>query len=368
MMGKLSCIDDAITLSEKYGMPLSEILFCELNRVGIYLESGRVPVSFRARFLCDEIFSPKPPMYFAVSVKEKRQTNFSIGLDDNLRLGPVVLGRTCCLEIDTCDCSYFRKNKKILNLNSNQRGQCGGCIFCIHNYDLYDERVLKDKQKIRGREAIQQFLENKIMARNGLRDLGNLEQIAVVTGLFGNEKTVVQHICDIREVAGNLGFTGTIFFLGFELMSEDALKQLGQFGPISICHSIDCFTKRKERLVGRKAKLTLESIIESMEKSLELSMEITFSLIVGLDSLEDLTTNIYKIRQFVNRFPIINIYQTQHESQKNIMIPEAKDIEFFLAARKLFESAFYSMRLKPNNWENYRSLWYHYFADIYIPE
>ena len=143
-METIEIIEDAELISASFNIPISEVVFIELNRMEVWLSKSQVPVSFRARFLCNDKFSKKPSFYFAVPVKNKGETRFYINEDNCLMLASYNLGEVTALEIDTCDCSYFRRNKMVLNLNSNQRGNCSGCAYCVHNYPIYDNRVLKD--------------------------------------------------------------------------------------------------------------------------------------------------------------------------------------------------------------------------------
>lgn len=367
-MKRIETIQDAELVSANRNIPLSEVVFIELNRTGVWLPKDQVPIGFRARFLCNDRFSSKPPFYFAVPIKKMEETRFLVDPDDHLMFGSYELESVTELEIDTCDCSYFRKGKKVLNLNSNQRGNCKGCAFCIHNYPIYDERVLKDKQRISGKEALRGFFETEIIARNGWNDLSGLEQIAIVTGLFPDEKSIVQHIGDVRQVASELGFNGPIFFLGSELRSLPALREVNNYGPFSFCYALDCLTDREQRLTRRKKNYSVSQIIQTLEWAMACSFETTFSYIVGLDSIEVILKYMDELRNRVNRFPIVNIYQTQHPLQEKIMAPEAHNLDYYLQARKVFEATFSKNGPKPRNWENYRSLWYHYFNGEYIPE
>lgn len=368
LIKSVGSIEDATMASEIFGIPMPEVVFCEMNRTGVSLELHQVPVKFRVRFLCDEIFSNKSPMFFALPVKNSRQTKFRVDKNSSLFFNHSCIGDTTNVELDTCDCSYFRKNKRVLNLNSNRRGDCFGCTFCIHNYTLYDNRVLKDDRKIIDKDSLKNFLEKEIMPKNGFPDLGCLEQIAIVTGLFGQEDLAVKHIVNVRKVAEALGFRGTIFYLGCELLSKKSFEILKDYQPISLCYSIDCFDHREEFMVHKKGKITLINIAQALGYALNRGFEATFSYIVGLDSLESMAKNVEFFSRYVNRFPIVNIYQTQHSQQRKNMTPEATHLEYFLKARKLFEQAFAGRGLYPRNWENYRSLWYHKFNSVDLLE
>ncbi|UZE93077.1 MAG: radical SAM protein [Candidatus Nealsonbacteria bacterium] len=362
-MIRIENMEEAKRVSLNYGIPISEVLFCEFNRTGVWLELSQVPITHRVRFVCNDIFSDKS-MYFALPVRERDETRFMVDKYGRLMFNSIILGNTSYLDEDTCDCSYFRKNKKVLNLNSHRRGECHGCVFCIHSYDI---TVLSDREEIIKKPKIREFFRT-ILEKNKFKDFSHFEQIAVVTGLFSNEKSVVQHIADVREVAGELNFSGTIFYLGCELTSRSALDEVKNYGPFSLCYSLDCLTQRTRRLTVRKRDVSVSSILQILEYASKLGLETTFSYIVGLDPIEDLFKGISELSQFVNRFPIVNIYQTQHRLQKKIMTPEADNLDYYLTARQIFESIFSQRGLRPHNWENYRSLWYHYFGDEYIPE
>jgi len=367
-MKTIEAIEDAELISISFNIPISEVVFIELNRTGVWLSKRQVPVNFRARFLCDDKFSKKPPLYFAVPVKNKTETAFSVNENDQLTLGSHVLGDVSDLEIDTCDCSYFRKNKTILNLNSNRRGNCSGCAYCVHNYPIYDDRVLKDRQRLSGKSSIREFLKNEIIAKNKFVNLAHLDQIAIVTGIFSGEKAVVKHISDVREVASEFEFQGSIFFLGSELRSKSALAEVKKYGPFSLCYAVDCFTDRNFRLTKKKRNYSISQIIQTLSWACESGFETTFAYIVGLDPLKDIFEWVNKLQHDINRFPIVNTYQIQHPDQKKIITPEANKLDYFLKARKVFESIFLPTLLRPRNWENYRSLWTHWFGNEFLIE
>ena len=362
-MTRIEKIEEIERVSLSYGIPISEVLFCEFNRTGVWLELSQVPITHRVRFVCNDIFSEKST-YFALPVRKRSETRFMVDKYGRLMFGSVILGNTSYLEEDTCDCSYFRKDKKILNLNSHRRGECHGCVFCIHSYDI---TILNDREEIIGEKKIREFLKS-FLKKNGFKDFSHFEQIAVVTGLFGSEKSAVRHIADIRKVAGELNFSGSIFYLGCELTSKSALDEVKNYGPFSLCYSLDCFTQRARRLALNKKDVSIPSIIKILEYADKIGLEVTFSYVVGLDLIEDLFKGVNEISQFVNRFPIVNIYQTQHSSQRRIMAPGAQSLDYYLRTRKFFEDVFVRSKLRPHNWENYRSLWYHYFGDEHLSE
>lgn len=360
-------VAEFVSLSERYSVPLPETVFCELNRTGVWIADGVVPVNYRARFLCDEAFSPKPPMYFAVPVRGGGNSQFFIDSAGALRFSDLHLGQTSEVETDTCDCSYFRKGRRVLNLNSNRRGECHGCRYCIHHYPLYDETVLKDTTRLESEAQIEGFLR-EVIANQGWTDLSSLEQIAVVTGLFPSEEAATGHIVTVCQIARDLGFSGETFFLGSEIKSVQALETLQPCRPLSFAYAVDCFTQRRQRLGRHKAKTTLEEIEATLRASCDMGYRTTYAYVAGLDPLDDTRRWAERLAPIVSRFPIVNIYQMQTPEQEEALATGADELSYYLAARQIFEDIFLPTRLRPSNWENYRSPWYHYFGDMYLPE
>ena len=62
-------------LSEKYNLPISEILQIDMNRSGVYLPNNEVRVNFRVRFKGK--FNGDYETWYALPVREKEDTNFS---------------------------------------------------------------------------------------------------------------------------------------------------------------------------------------------------------------------------------------------------------------------------------------------------
>jgi len=146
------------------------------------------------------------------------------------------------------------------------------------------------------------------------------------------------------------------------------LTEVKKYQPFSLCYAIDCFTDRNRRLARRKSNYSIPQIIQTLSWALENGFETTFAYIVGIDPLKDVFEWVARLRQYVNRFPIVNIYQIQHPDQKRIMTPEAYNLDYFLKARRIFESIFIQTSLRPHNWENYRSLWTHWFGNEFLIE
>lgn len=344
-------------LSDKYDIPVEEIRYIDLNRTGLYLPKGEIPISFRARFLTSVTsFGKSRDTYFALPVRTKEDTNYSIFLDDTLRFNEDIIGPTKELELDTCDMSYSR-GPNLLNLNSRRRGNCGGCQACVHNYKkLYDERVLKDTESLISKEDIKYFFD-KLEEDFGY-NVNKLKQIAVVTGLFGSEEAVVEHMSFIYDVVKERDFNGELLYFGCEVNSKEALKKLSRLGNFALIYAIDNFTQRDKILNKTKSNITLEDAEKTMKSAKDFDMEVTYAYIAGIDPLDSMMNETEKLKKAITRFPVINIYQVQHPNQIRIMNSEAKKLDYYTQARKNIEEIFSDTDMKPRTWENYRPLWY----------
>ena len=350
-------------LSSKYEVPIKEIERIDFNRSGVCLPSNEVKVGFRVRFISLELEQENKSTWFALPVKRQEDTNF---FADNgyLHFQDEVLEHVGPLMLDTCDVSYQR-GPKLLNLNSRSRSNCGGCKACVHNYkDLYDKTVLKDQQRLVSKEDITVFFENK--EKDDL-EIANLKQIAVVTGLFGSELAVVEHMKLVSEVAKEKGFKGELMYFGCEVNSEVALSELANLGNFSLIYAIDNFTKRDEILAKKKSSITLSVAKNTLSLAKQKGIETSFAYIAGIDSLSEMKKGFQTLKNSITRFPVVNIYQIQTPGQLAVIDSEAKKLEYYVKTRKIIEEVFGDTNLQPRRWENYRPLWYEVYKDKPLP-
>jgi hypothetical protein len=349
--------DAYAALSSRFHLPPSEIRYIDLNRTGVYLPNNEVRTGFRARILTEINTLEKRITYFALPVREKGDTSF-MASESGLSFKEDILGEIFKIELDTCDTSYMRGPDK-LNLNSQRRGNCRGCDFCVHNYDdLYDSSVIKDSTALNSKKQISNFFEG--LEKKGV-ETSKLSQIAVVTGLFHSEERVVEHLQRIKEVVSTLGFEGELLYFGCEVNSPEALRSLSQLGNMTLIYAVDAFTKRNQLMNPEKTRLDLEHIRGVLGYARGLGIKTTYAYVAGIDDLETIARKAEKFMECINRFPVINVYQIQTPGQMSIIRPEAKELDYYLWARLLFEEVFRNSELKPRRWENYRSLWYDFF-------
>lgn len=349
-------------LSGEYGIPVSEIRYIDFNRSGVCLPNKEVRIGYRARFIAT-IGLDYTPTWFALPVRGEGDSYFSAS-DGYLRFQNDVFASIGQIFLDTCDISYQR-GPHLLNLNSRSRGNCSGCTACVHNYkDLYDETVLKDRQRLTTRKDIEAFFDQK--EASGL-DIASLQQIAVVTGLFGQETAVIEHMKMIAETVKPRGFTGEFMYFGCEVNSEEALRQLSQLGEFVLIYAIDNFTRREELLARRKSLISIYTARDTLDKAHKYGIATAFAYIAGIDSLPEMEKGFKALKGSISRFPVVNIFQVQTSGQLSAMDSEAKKLEYYVKARTTLERVLTETGLTPRRWENYRPLWYEIYNGQQLP-
>jgi hypothetical protein len=341
-------------LSRRFTLPSPEIRYIDFNRTGVFLKDNQVRVGFRARFLTN--LPNNKTIYFAVPVRSQDDTNFMI-VGREIKFNDQILGYTDRVELDTCDMSYMRGSTR-LNLNSRKRSACGGCRACIHNYrNFYDSSVIHDTDALITYDQLRNFFYNQ--EQQGL-DISSLEQIAVVTGLFGGENRIVEHMTIIRDIVEPKGFRGELLYFGCEVNTLPALQKLKSLGNFTLVYAIDNFSKR-DRILNPVKSRSLEEIMETMDLAKNCGLNVTYSYIAGIDSINVIEEVAPKLVPYVARFPIVNVYQVQTQGQIDTMDSYAKSLEYYLYVRLIFERLFGSTNMRPRRWENYRPLWYDEF-------
>lgn len=343
-------------LAFKYGVSPQEVGLIDFNRTGVRLDDNDVRVGFRTRFN-GTLFYNNDLSWFALPVRNSSDSNFHIR-NGKVYFKDFQIGIIDRPVLDTCDTSYQR-GRRLLNLNSRSRSNCVGCKACVHNdKSFYDNTVIKDKHELRTRQDIDDFFYEKERLGMNIKDL---EQIAVVTGLFRDENEALEHLCDVYNVATEHKFSGELMYFGCQLMSAAALRDFSKLGKTAIIFAIDNFTNRRENLSKAKSSLSLEDFYVSMSVAKSLGIETTFAYIAGVDDLFAISENFAYFFNVCTRFPVVNIFQIQTDLQAQALFDGAKNLEYYLQARRAIESAFFNSNMRPRRWENYRPLWYREF-------
>lgn len=351
-------MEDWQSLAEKYQMEPEEIGLIDFNRSGLHLPDGEVRTNFRVRFT-GTINYKDDESWFALPVRRPEDTMFS-ARNGGLFFDDRLIGITGPMILDTCDTSYQR-GPHLLNLNSRSRSNCAGCRACVHNdKTLYDGTVIKDQNELLTKDDLEKFFDDK--QAEGL-DMNNLQQIAVVTGLFKNEDEVVEHMQQINEVVRPRGFNGELMYFGCQVNSGQALSQLAQLGDFSLIYAVDNFTNRDKFLAPFKAGISLQQAHDTMSRAKDMGIHTSFAYIAGIDDLDSMETGMQYFMEASTRFPVVNIFHVQTRVQGKVMNEEAKHLEYYVRARKVIESVFKGTDMRPRRWENYRPLWYRTFDD-----
>ena len=157
----------------------------------------------------------------------------------------------------------------------------------------------------------------------------------------------------------DLGFKGSIRYIGSQLRSVEAFRAIRNNIPnFSLLLSVECFSKRHELMREEKASLSMKDIKQLLSLSIEYGFITSYLYILGLEPLSEFKEGLNFLKDSVNRFPIFQILQNYTVEQEIYRVHEAKNIRFYLEARKQIEFCFHNKNLYPHSWENYRSLFY----------
>lgn len=337
----------AKNLASQYGIPIEDVILIALNRYGIIADVEDKRIRFKIKLdSTDEVF------YFAICVNTY-PSPFQLIKGSELFLNDEKIGYIFDIEKDTCDSTYFRRNKTELTLNSNKRSQCKGCKFCgSYNLDPADMSDLNSEKKLTA------YLE-KVLETNNLKKFEDLVRVTICTGCFENEEKLIDHILMVNDVFKVYGFSKRIRYIGSQLRSDEAMDKIQKnIKYFSLSLTTECFSKRNEIMRKEKAELDINWINDILQKSLKRGFSTNYLYILGLDSLDVMEYGMNILKNNINRFPGIQILQNFVPEQEEYRITEAKTINYYLEARKRIETIFEDSKYKPRSWENYRGLFY----------
>ena len=343
---------DMEILSSSYSIPIIDIFFIALNRYGIKANIQDKRIRFKINLLdCNEAY------YMAVCVNTF-DSPFYLNSKRQLLMNGVIVGNIFDIEKDTCDTTYFRRNKTELTLNSNMRSKCNGCTFCgTYNLDSEDRIDMSDENRITS------FLKT-FLKENQMESLEHLVRVTVCTGCFSDESRLIEHILTIFKVFQDFGFNKRIRYIGSQIRTKEAMDLIQSKLPyFSLSLTVECFSNREQRMRKEKASLDMTGILKVLQNAQEHHFSTNYLYIVGLDKLDALKTGISELAPYVNRMPVFQVMQnyiSEHERQR---VEEAKKLEYYLQARKIIENQFSNTGLRPRSWENYRGLFYTTYQD-----
>jgi radical SAM domain protein len=341
---------DVDTLSANYDIPKEDIMLIALNRYGVRANITDNRIRFRIKLnTVDELF------YMAICVNTC-ETPFEIVNNEELLFNGESIASIIDINEDTCDSTYFRRNKTELTVNSNMRSQCKGCKFCgTHKMDSADVIDLSTPDRF------ERYIET-ILEINNMQNFEDVVRITLCTGCFQNEKELVNHILMVNNSFKKYGFSKRIRYIGSQLRSDEAMSIIkDNVNSFSISVTAERFSNRMDIMRPEKAELGIYKIKELLERAKSYGFSTNYLYILGLESLKEMEKGMQFLKGSINRFPGIQILQNFVPEHEGYRIIEAKNIEYYLQARKIIEKLFGDENYRPRSWENYRGLFYTWY-------
>lgn len=336
-------------IAVKYNLSLENVLSIALNRYGIIVDNIN---ENRLRFNL-ELLDSDNKTYFAVCVNTFKNSPFK--LENNvLLLEEIPVGKVSGVEKDTCLSTYFRNNKKVITFNSNSRSKCVGCKFC-GTYSLTDEDVLEFNTE----DNIRDYF-TKLLVENNIESMRNIENVTICTGCFESEDKLIEHLLLVNKTFKNMKFSGSLNYIGSQLRDYDKIKILSkEIDDFGLYLTIEKFLDREKFMRPEKASLTIDKAKELLEYCSSLGITTTFLYILGLENLETIEYYFNYLKDSINKFPIIQVFQNYTSNQEMYRCDEAKEIEFYIKSRQIIDDIFKNdEEMKPKTWECFRSLYF----------
>lgn len=334
-------------LASRYNTTIDNVLSIALNRYGIIMDNcSDNRIRFNLRFNDSEREN-----YFAVCVNTYAESPFSIK-ENTLYLENIAIGKVLNIEKDTCTATYFRNNKKAITLNSNSRSKCFGCKFCgtycLTEDDNYDFSTV---------DNVKQYF-NILLQENNITSMRDIDSITICTGCFNSENDLIKHIYILNDAFSSMQFKGRLNYIGSQLRTFDKIKEIKKkVNNFGLYLTIEKFLDREKFMKSEKSSLTLEKAKELLTYCSSIGITTTFLYILGLEDLKTIEKYFEYFKDSVNKFPIIQVFQDYTEYQENYRHQEAKDVEYYLKARKIVDSIYEETSLKPKTWESFRGLY-----------
>jgi hypothetical protein len=349
----LDSLDHLARVSTEWGINTEDVMLIALNACGVRSQFTQPRMRFQLRLNSrwDE------PLFVIVSLG-REDSPFELDRDE-LRLHGTPVAAVVGIENDDVVLGYWRNGRRMLTLNSNARSQCTGCVFCPNTLeDAADPRLRKP-------DLDMYFSALASGAPEG--DLSGVETVTVCTGCFLYEHLALDHLAQVRTVMEVYGCDGVLHFLSSVLTTPHGLDRAAGLGPFHLTLTAECFTRRPVILKRSKAALSPADMVAVLGTAKQRSITTDFTYIVGLDDIDVAERHLAEFVPVTTTFPRFQVYQAHNTFMNIYRTPSADRIEFFLDMRRRVERLFGPLGLRPQWWQNYRSLWCFTFAGEELP-
>ncbi|MEV1040475.1 hypothetical protein AB0J01_28055 [Streptomyces sp. NPDC050204] len=342
---------DLETSALRYDVPVEDALLIAVNLFGITSEHTE---RHRARVNLRLVRQPDEPWQVIVPLNQPASPFRLRG--NELFLNGKIVAHVEQIAADEAVGGYFRNAGRAATLNPNARSRCVGCAFCPNTLEAAADPRMGEDQEL-------DDLLAALAEQHPRHDLSELTEVTVSTGCFEREDAAVAHLIALRAALGRAGVRARIGFLTSVLRSEKAFEVLAkQVNPFVLRLTAECFTRRPVMLKDTKASLLPEQMPALLTRARALGLDTSYTYIVGLDPLPDMTAGIRDMAEATSCFPNFQVFQAHTPLMAGLRVAGAETLDYYLAARRTIEQIMAPTGLTPVGWECYRPLWYRTFA------
>ncbi|MEV6598817.1 hypothetical protein AB0M36_18435 [Actinoplanes sp. NPDC051346] len=342
---------DLDKLALQHQVPVEDALLLAINLYGISSRQNR----HRARLAVRLARHPSVAWHVIVPLNAVTSP-FRVHPSGDLALGDSIVGHVERIDADEAVGGYFRDDGRAATLNPNARSRCTGCAFCPNTLEaaadprLAEERALDD-------------LLTALVEQHPHRDLARLREVTVSTGCFGRESAAVDHVLAVRAALQRHKITARLGFLTSVVRSDAAFAQIAaEAAPFVLRLTAECFSRRDLLLKASKANLCSHDMPNLLARARTAGLDTSYTYIVGLDRMEELTAGIGALNPHITEFPNFQVYQAHNSIMAGLRASGAADLGHYLRARRIIERIVGPTGLRPVAWECYRPLWYFTFG------
>ena len=329
---------------------LTDQRLMDLNRLGVSMETDRV----RARLWISLPIDPEREILVILPIWHSG-TPYSVS-DGTIYHNGEPFANVKKIEFDDAVHTYVRAGGKVLTMNTNARSFCTGCAFCHYSLEKSEDPPVRQEGEL-------ELLLDLYLAEQNWSDYSAVERIGLSTGCFKTELHATSHLIVLRNALARRGFRGTLQLLSSVVRSRESLaKIVNEAGPFHLTLTTECLERRDMLLKDSKASLRRNDMTRLLEIARKEGAGCDFTYIVGLDDLNEVESELRDMSSAVTQFPKFQVFQPHAEFMKRLRHSTAADTTYYSAFRDKVTSWFVNRELRPEHWQNYRSLWYYEFG------